>query len=214
SFTGGLIGLQKNERNFWTRQTGPPPNLSSLPVARRRWGHALPPMRRELEILSRGSQPLAGRLDAGAVSRYVWNPGAELRILRHQFAGHPSHNRLRVTERRRALWPFQLWRYQWQGATTLRCLAAAAVQPCAAVAIRHGDFSSRQYSAHFFQYVGVDGYWPANRRAVRIGALLLHLHCHRDWRICGELHDRPHEHRGIRCAAWADRRASCRNNRP
>src|SRR5450755_3590753 len=81
------------------------------------------------------------------------------------------------------------------------------------MAARNAYFPSWEPDAYRIQHVGADGYWAANRRALWLGPLFLHLRCggyrwlHSQWPP-----GRSREHWRIGIVVGADRPASRRHN--
>ena len=74
-------------------------------------------------------------------------------------------------------------RNRQSGQLSLGRIASIGLQHQPALALRHGDFSSRRAAAHRLQYVGADGYRADGRGIVRLGAIFVLVRCDGRWRI-------------------------------
>src|ERR1700723_1770831 len=143
----------------------------------------MPSMRRELDVWYGRGHPFSWPLDADDVASNLRNFNFELPALRREPAGHHSHRRLPGTGGRGIFGSDESWWNQWRCLTEARRVRAMAFRSIPAMAVDHGDISSRQPSAHRLQHVGADGYRSANRGTLRLGAISFHL--------------RPHRHRSL-----------------
>src|SRR6202167_2368443 len=168
----------------------------------------MPPVRCKHDIFACRSQPLAWPPDADNIARHVRNPYNQLLAFLREPAPDNARERVSNAGRRWFFGPVQFWRDQWSRLTPTWSLSASFRFPgCpwrsrAAVAICNRGVPPRQHSPHCVQHVGAYGYWSADRRAVRVGALSIYLRCDRHRRESRGQGGGPFQLGGARGCFW------------